>query len=66
MSAKLRVAVVGLGVGKGHLQAYAEIPDLFEVKAVCDLNADKARSTAAEFRVAWHTAFTSKRSGISA
>ena len=56
MRTKLRVAVVGLGVGKGHLQAYAEIPDLFEVKAVCDLNADKARSTAAEFGVAWHTA----------
>ena len=55
MSAKLRVAVVGLGVGKGHLEAYAEIPDFFEVKAVCDLNADKARSTAVEFGVAWHT-----------
>ena len=56
MSATLRVAVVGLGVGKGHLQAYAEIPGLFDVKAVCDVNVDKARSTAAEFDVAWHTA----------
>ncbi|MES2957049.1 MAG: Gfo/Idh/MocA family oxidoreductase [Pseudomonadota bacterium] len=52
----LRVAVIGLGVGKGHIQAYAEIPDLFELKAVCDLDADKARATAAEFGVAWHTA----------
>ena len=56
MSRRLRVAVVGLGVGKSHLQAYADIPDLFEIKALCDLNADKARATAAEFGVAWHTA----------
>ncbi len=55
MSARLRVAVVGLGVGKGHLQAYAELPELFDVKSVCDLNADKARATAAEFNVGHHT-----------
>ena len=52
---KLRVAVVGLGVGRSHLQAYAELSDRFEIKAVCDLNADKARATAVEFGVAWHT-----------
>jgi predicted dehydrogenase len=56
MSTRLGVAVVGLGVGKGHLQAYAEIPALFDVKAVCDLNAEKARATAAEFGVARHNA----------
>ena len=55
MSAKLGVAVVGLGVGKSHLQAYAEIPDLYEVKAVCDLDPDKLRATAAEFGVARHS-----------
>ena len=55
MSARLRVAVVGLGVGKSHLQAYAEIVDRYEVAAVCELNADKARAVAAEFGVAFHT-----------
>jgi predicted dehydrogenase len=54
MSTTLRVAVVGLGVGRSHLQAYAEIPDRFEVAAVCDLDADKARAVAAEFGVALH------------
>jgi predicted dehydrogenase len=49
---KLRVAVVGLGVGRSHLQAYARIPELFEVQAVCDLNLDKLRASAAEFGVA--------------
>jgi predicted dehydrogenase len=53
---RLRAAVVGLGVGKAHLEAYAEIPALYDVKAVCDLNVDKARATAAEFGVAWQTA----------
>ena len=52
---RLRVAVVGLGIGRGHLQGYAEIPDRYEVSAVCDLNADKARAVAAEFGVALHT-----------
>jgi predicted dehydrogenase len=55
MVQKLRVAVVGLGVGKGHLEAYAQIPDLYEVVAVCDLDAAKASAAAAEFGVPWHT-----------
>ena len=55
MTRKLGVAVVGLGVGKSHLQAYAEIADLFDVKAVCDLSDVKAAATAAEFGVARHT-----------
>ena len=55
MSVKLRVAVVGLGVGKGHLESYAKVSDRFEVKAVCDLDEAKARVAGAEFGVAWHT-----------
>ena len=55
MSKKLRVAVVGLGVGKSHLQAYAKVAEQFEVKAVCDLDAAKASTAAGEFGVAWHT-----------
>lgn len=52
---KLRVAVVGLGIGQGHLQSYAQIPELYEIKAVCDLDEAKAKAVAAEFGVAWHT-----------
>lgn len=36
MSRKLRVAVVGLGVGFQHLSAYRSLPDLYELAAVCD------------------------------
>lgn len=38
---RLNVAVVGLGVGRGHLDGYAALPDHYKVQAVCDL--DEAR-----------------------
>lgn len=36
MSERLRVAVAGLGVGFSHLAAYRELPELYELVAVCD------------------------------
>ncbi len=41
MSRRLRVAVVGLGVGEQHVQAYAARPDLFEIVALCDLDPER-------------------------
>jgi predicted dehydrogenase len=55
MIEKLRVAVVGTGVGKAHLQGYARIPELYDVVAVCDLDEAKARAMAANFGVARYT-----------
>ncbi len=60
MTRKLRVAVVGLGVGKGHLESYAKVPDHFEVKAVCDLDAAKAKAAAEQFGIARHTTHLSE------
>ena len=51
MTQKIRVAVVGLGVGKGHLESYAKVKDRFEVVAVCDLDEAKAKSVAADFAI---------------
>jgi predicted dehydrogenase len=48
---RLRVAVVGLGVGRGHLQAYANLPEHYEIKALCDLDHDKLRTAASDFSV---------------
>ena len=39
------VAIVGFGIGKMHLEGYRALPDLFEVRAVADL--DPARRAAA-------------------
>ena len=47
MSRPLSVAVVGLGIGRNHLEAYAALPKLYAVKAVCDLDAGKATAAAA-------------------
>ncbi len=51
MAKKIRVAVVGLGVGKSHLEAYDKVRDRFEVVAVCDLDEAKGKAVAAEFGV---------------
>ncbi len=49
MSRKLSVAVVGLGIGRAHLDAYKTLPDRYTIMAVCDLDANKAATTAAAF-----------------
>ncbi len=41
---RLRVAVVGLGVGEAHARAYATLPEQFELAALCDLERGKASS----------------------
>jgi predicted dehydrogenase len=46
MNGRLRVAVVGGGVGKLHISAFQELPEQFEVVAVCDIDAAKARAIA--------------------
>lgn len=51
MNQRLRVAVVGAGVGKGHVSAFRELPEQFEVLAVCDIDPAKARSFAAEYNI---------------
>lgn len=36
------VALVGLGVGMQHLAAFLDLPELFEVRWICDLDAGRA------------------------
>jgi predicted dehydrogenase len=49
MSRRLTAAVVGLGIGRNHLQAYQALPQHFEIMAVCDLDRAKAETAKAEF-----------------
>ncbi|TQV83229.1 Gfo/Idh/MocA family protein [Denitrobaculum tricleocarpae] len=44
MSGAIRVAILGAGIGREHLAAYRQLPERFEVKAVCDLDRDRAAS----------------------
>jgi predicted dehydrogenase len=44
----LRVAVVGAGIGAAHVRGYKAVPERFEVAAICDIDAARARSLADE------------------
>ncbi|MGH6924399.1 MAG: Gfo/Idh/MocA family protein [Propylenella sp.] len=51
MTDRLKVGVVGLGVGVGHVTAYKELPELYSVAAVCDIDAERAAAIAKEHGV---------------
>jgi predicted dehydrogenase len=44
---RLRVAIVGCGIGAEHARAFMRLPEQFELLAVCDVDADRARALAA-------------------
>ena len=48
MTHRLKVAVVGSGIGRHHVDSYQKWPEFFDVRVVCDINADLARELAAE------------------
>src|SRR6266702_2152351 len=51
MNQRLRVAIVGCGIGKEHAAAYQRLSDRFELLAICDLDAARARELAAAYAV---------------
>lgn len=51
MGERLRVGIVGLGVGRGHAEAFRRLADRFELVAVCDVDVDKANAMAAALAV---------------
>ena len=51
MSDSLKIAVVGSGIGASHIQGFQEIPNLFEVKVLCDVNVERAKSLAAKYGI---------------
>lgn len=56
MPERLRVAVVGGGIGVYHINAYKELPEQYELVALCDIDRDKARRIADEHGIARVTA----------
>jgi predicted dehydrogenase len=51
VSERLRVAVVGLGIGLQHVAAWRELSDLFELSAVCDVDGRKAKAVAEKLSI---------------
>ncbi|HEX2576200.1 MAG TPA: Gfo/Idh/MocA family oxidoreductase, partial [Aquihabitans sp.] len=53
---RIRVAVVGLGIGRMHVLAFAELRARYRVVAVCDVDAERAAEVAGWLRdVRWTT-----------
>jgi predicted dehydrogenase len=44
----IRVAIIGAGIGREHLEGYRALPDRFAVTTLCDLDLDRARSVAGD------------------
>jgi len=51
MTKRLRVAVVGCGIGKSHIRAYRALPDRFEVLAICDVQEARTREVATDYEI---------------
>jgi len=48
---RIRVAIAGAGVGRQHAAAFNKLKEQFEVVAICDIDAARARSVADEERI---------------
>jgi len=51
MRARLRVGVVGSGVGQTHIRAFQSLPDRFEVVVLCGTQEAKTRDIAARYGI---------------
>jgi predicted dehydrogenase len=48
---RLRVGVVGSGIGASHIEAYQALPDMYEVAALADIDAGRAGAVAEKFGI---------------
>jgi predicted dehydrogenase len=51
VSTRLRIAVVGGGIGTQHIDALLELPDQFELVAFCDIDPAKAQNVADRYAI---------------
>jgi predicted dehydrogenase len=51
MTKKLKVAIIGGGIGEWHIRGFKSLPDQFEVVSICDIDETRARQIAAEFDI---------------
>ncbi len=52
MSRRFKVGVVGGGIGSGHIEAYKQLPDLYEVDAFCDIDAKRTAEVCGKYGIA--------------
>ena len=49
---RLKVGVVGSGIGASHIEGYAALPDMYEVATLCDIDETRAAAVADKFGIA--------------
>ena len=47
---KLRVGIIGVGIGQAHIKGYRKVPNV-DIVALCDVNEERAQGVAREFRL---------------
>ncbi len=52
MTARLKVAVVGGGVGRQHIKAWQQLGNLYDLVAFCDIDPERAAEVAGEYGIA--------------
>lgn len=48
---RLRVGVVGSGIGASHVEAYQALPEMYEVVALCDIDAGRGGAVAERYGI---------------
>ncbi|MCR8725589.1 Gfo/Idh/MocA family protein [Frigidibacter sp. ROC022] len=48
---RLKVGVVGSGIGASHIEAFQSLPDLYEVTTLCDIDAKRGAEVQARFGI---------------
>ena len=55
-SQRVRVAIIGAGIGQAHIQGYLQVPEA-EIVAICDLNTERAAQVAGATKLAGVTIY---------
>jgi len=59
-SDKLRIGIIGAGIGQAHIKGYRKVPGV-EIVALCDVNLERAHSVAREFQISESSVFADYR-----
>jgi predicted dehydrogenase len=51
MGFPLRIAVAGSGIGASHIEGFQELPNLFDIKILSEVNRERATAVAEKYRI---------------
>lgn len=51
MNRRLKIGVVGAGIGASHIEGYQALPDMYDVVSICDINPDRRAEVAGKYGI---------------